>query len=782
MILVSGKRQQMHFRARRKTHPFSLNFGQMTTLAAILAITSTSVSFAQQIQPTEPKEGETVLDKLVILSTRKTKRVLDVPQSISVITREELEDHNVRDIQDLVRHEPGVTVSRSTSITNPWGQLNSFSIRGMSGNRVQLTVDGSRVQEQITDGSRDFFDMSNFRAVEIVKGPNSVLWGADAVGGAVMFQTLDPADLLTDPTKPWALQVKTDYNSLDESWRKQVIGAYDFGDIEVLGSYGQISGHEAEFKNARADGGIWGCSRLNFSCDRLFPADTDVNNALGKIVWTPDGEHTIKLTGELFGRDTDILQMYDSGASATGVPTTTAYNSASYNRDLEMSRKRIALEHDWQVGANWLDSINWKLSYSEQGRKTDSNQRRVYSNRYQLHNQYRDYSENFLEADIQLQSSFDLGSTQHSLTYGFDGDRSKGDYAGINKTYNSLTNTTTTAINQGFSFPRVTTERADIYLQDEITLLDERLTLTPGVRLAYYSIDPTGDASYPGLPGYSPQKQDSLELIKRIGAIYKLTDVYSVYASYGEGFKMPTSAQLFQSSNDPFSGSWIVPNPELKPESVDNYEVGFRGELDKGYFTVGAFYSDYKNFIRGFQDTTATGPGGILVAAITSNNVEDVRLWGLEFGAEYEILADTTVSASLAWSKGRQRVSAAAKETAFNGAMPINATLGLKHVIPDYNLQLELFGTFAAGRTENAVATNFLPAGYALFDAYAKWTPRENLELTLGVENILDRRYFPSSVTEYGTVPSSTAVANVNPLELQTGPGRVFKVGATVKF
>jgi hemoglobin/transferrin/lactoferrin receptor protein len=766
----------MHSGARKNTSSFTFNSTCMTALAVIFVMTSATISIGQEIQPIERKEGETVLDKIVVLSTRKTKRVLDVPQSISVVTREELEDHDVRDIQDLVRHEPGVTVDRTTSITNPWGQLNSFSIRGMSGNRVQLTVDGSRVQERITDGSRDFFDMSNFRAVEIVKGPNSVLWGADAVGGAVMFQTLDPSDLLTDPSKPWALQVKTDFNSFDRSWRKQVTGAYDFGDVEVLGSYGQTSGHEARLSNARADGGQWGCTRLTFSCGQLFPTDTTVNNALGKIVWTPDGEHTVKLTGELFGRDTEILQLYDSAAVLGG------YTNTSYPRDLEMSRKRVALEHDWQVGAGWLDSINWKFSYSEQGRKTNSNQRRTYANRYQLQNQYRDYSEDFLELDIQMQSSFDLGDSQHTLTYGFDGDRSKGDYAGINTSYNSLTKVTTTAINQGFSFPRVTTERADIYLQDEISLLDDRLTLTAGVRLAYYSIDPTGDASYPGLPGYSPEKQDSLELIKRAGAIYKLTDTYSVYASYGEGFKMPTSAQLFQSSNDPFSGSSIIPNPNLKPESVDSYEVGFRGELDKGYFTVAAFYSDYKNFIRSLQPVDLVGPGGIPVVGYTSDNVEDVRLWGLEFGGEYEIMTDTTLSGSISWSKGRQRLSETATNTAFNGAMPVNAVIGLKHVVPDYNLQFEVFGNFAAGRTGNAVATNFLPSGYAVFDTYAKWTPRENFELTLGVENIFDRRYFPSSVTEYGSVAPSTATANVNPLELQTGPGRVFKVGATVKF
>ncbi len=718
----------------------------------------------------------TVLEKIVVLSTRNPKKVLDVPQSISVIDRQQLDDHNVRDIQDLVRHEPGVSVTRQTSTTNPWGQLTSFSIRGMGANRVQLTVDGSRVQEQITDGSRDFFDMSNMKAVEIVKGPNSVLWGADALGGSVMFRTRDPSDLLTEEGKPWALELKTGYDSYDRSWRKQVTAAYDFGDVQVLGSYGQNSASEPRLRKARADGGIWGCSRITIGCDRLFPADTDINNALAKIVWTPDGEHTVKLTGEAFSRDTSVQQLYDMSAAMLG------YNNESYIRDLEMSRKRIALEHNWDVGASWLDSVNWRLSYSPQQRETDSNQRRLYSDRYQLHNQYRDYSETFYEADIQLQSSFDLGETQHTLTYGFDGDRTKGDYTGINATYNSLTGTTATAINQGFSFPRVTTERADFYIQDEIKLFDDRLTLLPGVRFAHYAIDPTGDASYPGLPGFEPEKQSKNELIKRLGATYKFDETYSVYASYGEGFKMPTSAQLFQSSNDPFTGSSIIPNPNLRPESAQNYEVGFRGELDRGYFTVSAFYSEYTDFIRNFHEVTVTGPGGVPVTAYTSENVEDVRLWGLEFGGEYEVMENTTASANISWSRGRQKVNAGAATTAFDGAVPMVAVLGLKHEIPDYGLQFELFTTLAAGRTEASNAAYFLPSGYALFDAYAKWTPRPNFELTAGVENIFDRRYFPNTLTGFNRVPDSSAVANVNPLELQTGAGRTFKLGATVKF
>lgn len=755
-------------------------------LSVVAGLSCTQMANAQQSaekKPAEAETPETVLAPIVVLSTRQGKRLLDVPQTISVIDRKELDDHNVRDIQDLVRHEPGISVSRQTSITNPWGQLSGFSIRGMSGNRVQLTVDGSRVQESITDGSRDFFDFSNFQAVEIVRGPNSVLWGADALGGAVMFRTRDPSDMLAaDPSKPWAIEIKTGYDSFDQSWRKQITGAYDFGDIQVLGSYGQSSSHEGKMRNARADGGIWGCSRLYLGCDELFPADTDVDNALLKAVWTPTTDHTIKLTGELFGRDTSVLQLYDMSASPTGIPSTSAYNNDPYVRDLEMSRKRIALEHEWDVQNDWIDNLKWRVSYSPQSRTTDSNQRRVYSDRVSLVNQYRDSSEDFFEADIQMQSSFDLGNTSHTLIYGFDGDRTKGDYTGINTTYNSLTGTTTTATNQGFSFPRVVTERADLYLQDEIKLFDERLTVTPGVRLAHYSLDPTGDDSYPGLAGYAPEKQSKTELLKRIGAIYKLDDSYSVYANYGEGFKMPTSQQLFQSSTDVFSGTASVPNPDLRPESVQSYEAGLRGEFADGWFSVGAFYADYTDFIRSLQPTLLNVPGGGTVFGYRSQNVQNVELWGIELGGEYRVLDNTTLSANASWSKGRQRLSSDAAKTAFDGAVPFTAVFGVKQELPEYDLQLEAFATLAAGRSHNTSATDYLASGYGLFDAYAKWTPRKNFELSVGVENIFDRRYFPNTLTGYANTAGSAAVANVNPLELQTGIGRVFKVSATVKF
>jgi len=726
----------------------------------------------QQQEPRLSNEEATVLESITVTATRGARNVLDVPQNITVIDGETLQKQVVRDIQDLVRYTPGVSVDRQTSLTNPFGQLNAFNIRGVGANRVQILVDGSRIQERAIDGSRDFVDPFNMQAVEIVRGPNSVLWGSDALGGVVAFRTRDPQDLLSQTDKPWAAEIKGAYDSFDNSFRKQFTAAAQAGDFQFLASFGHLSANEPDLVNAREDGGDWGCTRPDyFRCDQLFPADTDAWNGLAKLVWTPTGDHEFKLTGEVFNRHTTIQQIWDSSAAFGG------YENTSYPRELDMQRYRLALQHTWTVGAGFIDEVKWNISYSPQKRDMKSFQTRTYPTRIEERLAVRNYGESFLEGDLQFTSRFDTGAASHTVIWGFDGDLTKSHYDGYNENYRSDTGVRTILINQGFNFPQVDTQRADFYVQDEIKLLNDRLTITPGLRYSTYSIDPTGDPDYVPLPGYEPRKISKNDLSAKLGAVFDINDNYSVYASYGEGFKMPTSQQLFVSTSDPFSGSQVIPNPNLRPESVRSYEMGVRGQFDRGYFSLGGFYAQYHDFIRSLIPVDPSNPN-----IVTSDNVEDVRLWGIEFGGEYEFHNNWWASAVVSYQYGTQRITADADETAFDGAVPLTAVLGLRHFIPEWNLEAQVLGTFGAGVTRRADPDAFKPEGYAVFDAFVSWKPRNNFELNAGVQNIFNTRYFPNTLTGYARTPGSTSVADINPLELQVAPGRTFKLGATVRF
>jgi hemoglobin/transferrin/lactoferrin receptor protein len=762
-----------HHRARRKM----LLAASSIAISLCLAPTAFAQSRQNQGTSTQPQsplltpEETTVLQRITVTATRDQRSVLDVPQTVTVIDSETIARKVVRDVQDLVRYTPGVSVDRQTSLTNPFGQLNAFNIRGVGANRVQILVDGSRIQERSIDGSRDFVDPFNMQAVEIVRGPNSVLWGSDALGGVVAFRTRDPEDLLSQTDRPWAGEIKAAYDSFDGSFRKQLTAAAEAGDFQILASLGHLSSNEPDLNNARADGGIWGCTRPDyFRCDQLFPADTDAWNGLAKIVWTPTDDHEVKLTGEFFNRNTVVDQIWDSQAG-------TSYINTSYPRELDMERARVALEHKWAVGSAFIEEINWQVSYSPQARDMESFQTRTYPTRIEERLAVRNYGETFLEADLQLKSVFDTGPVSHTLIYGFDGDITDSSYDGFNRNFRSDTGVTTVLLNQGFNFPEVETRRADFFIQDEIKLFDDRLTLTPGLRYSTFSIDPTGDPDYVSLPGFEPEKINQDRLTKKLGLVYDVNDTYSVYASYGEGFKMPTSQQLFVSVNDIFSGNQVIPNPNLRPESVRSYEAGVRGQFANGYFSVGGFYADYTDFIRTLIAVNPSNPN-----IVTSDNVESVKLWGIEISGEYEFHKNWWASASVSYQHGNQQVSADAPETPFDGAVPLTAVLGISHFMPEWNLEAEVVGIFGAGVERRSDPNAFKPGGYAVFDTFLTWKPTSNFELNGGIQNIFDTRYFPNSLTGFALTPASPAVANTNPLELQVAPGRTFKLGTTVRF
>lgn len=206
------------------------NNSKLAFLVALLSTTALSVAQAQTPQANRNTGEQTIsLDQITVTATRGEKQILDVPGTVSVITRQDLEQRITRDTQDLVRYEPGVIVNRQTSGTDPFGNYGGFTIRGVGGNRVQMQVDGSRVIERITDGNRDFVDLPFLKNVEIVRGPGSVLWGADALGGIVAYRTLDPQDLLKGrKDKPWAVKLDSSYDSFDRSLVKTGVAAYSF--------------------------------------------------------------------------------------------------------------------------------------------------------------------------------------------------------------------------------------------------------------------------------------------------------------------------------------------------------------------------------------------------------------------------------------------------------------------------------------------------------------------------------------------------------------------------
>ena len=772
--------------------------------AGVLSWTAAGGAQAQDAETKRQAEtavaegGEsTALDEISVTATRQATQVLDVPGTVSVTTRQQIDERQIRDAQDLVRYQPGINVARQTSGTDPFGNLGSFTIRGVGGNRVQIQVDGTRIQEQITDGNRGFFDFPTMKAVEIQRGPGSVLWGADALGGVVAFQTLDPADLLGASGKTVAGKAETSFDSFNDRFSKTGMVAFQATpNLQGLFVLNQATYHEGKLSKARADGGVWGCPRVPdaIRCDELNPLDGTSWNALAKFVWTPTDNHEFKLTGEIFDSNGKISQLYDYGRQLSG-----AFNG-DYDREQDQTRMRLSLAHHWTVGAPWLEDVRWQVSYSPQRREVNSDRFERLSNGVERQTQtLLRYDEKFLQGDLQLTSLAETGPISHRFTYGFQGDYARTDY--LNETARTPLATGVTTVSRASGFANARTTRADLYVQDEIKAFGGRLTLTPGVRWANYKIDPKPEPWYQPLKGSEPRELDSSRFIPQVGALFKLTDEYALYARYAEGFKMPTAQQLYTSSPDTGFGFELVPAPDLKPESVRSYEAGVRGQygaskyFENAWFSAGAFYSDYTNFIQNFYNIgprplePGEDPNTVRPDRYTYRNLSSVDIWGIEASAEVVLNVNWSVNGTLSWQRGDQRAEKGKAKTAFDGAIPLVSVLGVKWRDPDLGLEIEGVGTFAQGVKRASDASLFKPGGYAIFDVFASWSPKitgwcpvESITFRGAVQNVFDTRYFKGPLPYSFSLAATDPTKITNPLELQTAPGRTFKVSASVSF
>jgi hemoglobin/transferrin/lactoferrin receptor protein len=722
--------------------------------------------------------GLNEFDRIVVTATRTERALDDVPSVVTAIDRERMDRELVRDLRDLFRYEPGITVSGASG---RFGGLGDIRIRGLGGNRVRIETDGIAVPDAFAIGSfssanRNFVDLDTLKAVEVVRGPGSALYGSDALGGVVSFVTKDPSDYLTDGRDAY-FGFKLGYLGEDNGLFGSATAAFGGERWSGLVNIGHHQGQERE--NMGENRGI-GPSRTAPN-----PQESDGRSLLTKLVFAPSANQRFKLTveGNEDSADIDVLTARgDSSTLPNMPPSVRVYSQTGDDRQ---TRARVAFSHEVDaLDAGFADSLQWQI-YRQDSETTQRTleHRATLRNGVAVNPVLRDREFNFdqrlVGLDAVLHKSLTAGSVEHDLTYGVELTRTEFKQKRDGRATNLLTGAVTNVISPDVfpvrDFPVSETTQAAAYLQDEISFAGGEFRLIPAVRVDYYRLEPKIDSIFAeDNPGITVAKLSETSVSPKLGAVWHFGENWSLFGGYQHGFRAPPYSDVNLGFTNLQFGYTAIPNPDLKPETSDGVELGLRFSSEAVYAEVSGYYNRYDDFIE--SSVQVSQPPQTPLIVFQSQNIEDAEIYGVEARAGVDLghlrdgLDGWSLKGAVAWSKGEDRSTG----QALPSIDPLRATLGIAYDRDNWGV--ELAGRFAARKDELPAANQFEIPGYGVFDLLAHWNFAPGAVFDVGVFNLGDREYWDAGDVPAGTLATSAV------LDRYTSPGRNVGVSLAVSW
>ena len=719
----------------------------------LLAIAGVLLAVGAGAAAAPPPAGATEdgLETVTVYARRITP-VTRVAATVTVLDAARIEATLASDIREIVRYEPGLTVRNDPFRFG----LDTISVRGLGGNRVAVEIDGVPAAGGFAVGSyadsgRAFVDPAFVQRVEFLRGPASSLYGSEAIGGVVAMTTYTPAHLLhagTDATMAW--RTAAGYDSQDAGRHAVALVAGRAGPGEWLLGYVRREGHESE-------------TAADVEPD---PRDYTSDSLLAKYVLADmtGGPVTLAFDG---GR----LEQQTAVDAFLGVDR--FVNTTRLDGNDRLERYRMSVAQTLNAGPAWFDTADWRVYW--QGTATDQDTYEVRraapprSPAVELERWF-DYDETTVGVEFTAAKGLSAGAVEHQLVYGVEATRTR-----LEEMRNGLQTTidtgATSSVILGETFPLRDMPLSDItetgvFLQDEIRLADARWTLVPALRIDHYDLSPDVDRIYrednPSSPAVGIEETS---LAPKLGATWRFTDTLTGFFQYAHGFRSPPPEDVNIGLEIPLFRVRAVPNPDLKPESSDGFELGLRVRGAAVSLTASAFQTEYDDFIESKVNLGADAAG---VTLFQSRNVAEARIYGAELASLVNLDAISnrfdgwTARLAASWTRGDDLV----RDKPLNSVDPPRLVAGVRYAAPSTRWSSELVVTAVEAQrdVDTSRADLYRTDGYATVDLLAEWRLSSRLRLNVGLFNLTDEAYI-----EWADVRGRTAGDVLVPYYTQPG-------------
>lgn len=680
------------------------------------------------------------LKDIVVNANKWQQGKMGTPQQTIQLSEKDIQFYASPTMADALESSSEIYVQKS--------QLGGGSpmLRGFAANRLLLIVDGIRMNNAIfRSGNLQnviAIDPFTIKKTEVFAGPGSVLFGSDALGGVLSFET---EDIYPTPKPDWegkissryasAANEKTTHASLklsNKKWASYSAFSFSgFGDLR-MGKKGDDFYLRTEFIETQNT-----VDQIVSNTNPLIEKYTAYSqiNFLQKIKFQPHSKINF-LYEFIFSQTSDVPRYDRLLRKRNGVLRSAEWYYGPQTWQLHQ------LQAQFNHPNKWFDQAHLNLSYqkfkeSRHDRDYQSNDKR---NRFE--------KVNVLSSELGFIKKI---NSQHQFFYGTDMYLNK---VGSSAYSNDIVSKVTTAIASRYP-DRALWNSWGAYFR-WLGELSKKWQMESGIRYNYVHARAVFDNTYFDFP-FTKTEMNAGALSGSIGTVYRPNKKTSFRLNLSSGFRAPNiddMAKVFDSE----PGKVVVPNPDLQPEKLYNIEGGFSKDFGQTLRCQLTVYHAWLQDAIVRRDFEFNGSSSIIYDGEESQvqalqNASKARVYGGLLAMEFKMNWWLTMTTKINYNQGKEELEDGT-DSPLRHAAPLFGKVGIN--LNYKKLKAQLYSVFnakiaAENMPESEQGKDYLyptdeqgnlyqPAWMTLnFKSQIKWSKK--LMIHLGLENILDKRY-----------------------------------------
>lgn len=678
-MLVSSRQQSAH----------AISPSCLTALLAGVSL------FATQAAAQADTDDAADLTEITVSATKSPVEAFSVPSSVSVISKDEIDDFLAASIAEIFQAVPGLNF-----VGGPRRTGDTPALRGISGEGVVVLFDGIRQSFLSGHDGRFFIEPDLLKSAEVVRGSGSSLYGSGAIGGVITFNTVDAADLLRD----------------DSNMGYRLSGGYQDVSGEWMGGFTLFGRSDDERFDGVASLSFRDSGTIALGDDTNLQSDDQIGSGIVKFGY--QASDALRLEASWLGYRNDAREPNNGQGNNVG---------DLVDKDIVSDTFRLGIDYNPETSLIDLAFVGYINNASVEEAEVDSD--RVIN---------RDVET--VGFTIDNRSRFELGGgLAMMLTAGVEyyEDEQVG-------TDNTMADGTRGGV------PDADAETLGLYIQAEITAETTLgdFTLIPGVRYDDFKNSAVGEDTSTDEDATSP----------KVALSWQPVDELLIFSSYGEGFRAPSFNEIFADDIHftiplgPFvqAPNFFVPNIGLQPERSKTWEIGagldFADAFTSGdRLTVKGVYfnSDVEdlidlevNFEFSPQCFVPQIPGPCTSGTSRNVNTGRAELDGIELEATYDA-PRFRLAAAYSTIDGTDKDTGDFVGTLQPNRLFLAADVKLTEIDARLGTRVSFVGEFDKVNDPADVRDSF-----ETVDLFFVWTPDEGpldgLRLDVGVDNVFD--------------------------------------------